>query len=183
MLTGSYPFDGSDYPEILKAIIDEDKVLEFPSALSDSCKAFLNKLLASDVDQRYTAEEALDSKWILEHRYERDVAAARKSLINVLEIVHLSSSTLLTLHVMNSATISTLLSGGESEDRTHGTNNGQAMDYLILPVSPQDDASRQAQISWTPSALSVTSLGLNRLMNDIDVDEVRTFSVVHWCNG
>jgi len=179
LLTGSYPFDGHDYAEILKAIIAEDKEVEYPTDLSDSCKQFLGKMLCDDVDQRWTAKEALESEWITEQRYERDVAAARKSFVNLLEITHLSSSTLLALHGMNSITLSTMFSGGEAElgidvvceDQTHGQTSDFAMDNLLIPLSPPDCESSR-QISWTPSAMSATDMGLTRVLNGIDIDEV-----------
>lgn len=177
LLTGSYPFDGNDYSDILKAIIAEDKALEFPQNLSDSCKHFLSKMLCENVNKRWTAEEALESQWIMEHRYARELAYARESLIHVLEIAHLSSSTLLAINGMNSMTLSTtdhgrrntMISGtgGESEDHARA----HTMDYLLLPTSPADEISPR-HISWTPSAISAQSFGINKLMNDIDVDQV-----------
>jgi len=74
-----------------------------------------------------------------------------------------------------------MFSGGEAElgidvlceDQTHGQTSEFAMDNLLIPLSPPDCGSSR-QISWTPSAMSVTvtDMGLTRVLNGIDIDEV-----------
>ncbi len=65
LLSGQLPFTGKRHLELFKAIIAGDfSFNEEWEDISDEAKDLVGKLLVVDPDKRYTAKDALASKWI-----------------------------------------------------------------------------------------------------------------------
>lgn len=66
LLSGSLPFTGKRHLDLFKAIIAGDFNFDddYWEEVSDDAKDLICKLLVTDPDKRYTAMDALNSKWI-----------------------------------------------------------------------------------------------------------------------
>lgn len=68
MLTGDFPFMSNNMSELKKKILDNEFDLNiYPwSILSDGARTFVFKMLATDPDERFSIEEALQNPWVVE---------------------------------------------------------------------------------------------------------------------
>lgn len=65
LLSGQLPFTGKRHLDLFKSIIAGDFTFnEEWEEISDDAKDLISKLLVTDPDKRYTAKDALASKWI-----------------------------------------------------------------------------------------------------------------------
>ena len=79
ILSGQLPFTGMRHLDLFKAIIAGDFTFdEGWENVSDDAKDLISKLLITDPDKRYTAMDALGSKWIRQN----DLMLMRNSLTN-----------------------------------------------------------------------------------------------------
>ena len=69
MLTGRYPFLGSNADEIRFSILNEDFDIEVTKELSGEAVGLIRKLLEKDFNKRYSAAEAYRHGWILKNGY------------------------------------------------------------------------------------------------------------------
>ena len=69
LLSGNFPFDGNNVKEVARKICKVN--LEFASdvwpSVSNDAKSLISNLLNRDKVERWTAQEALESRWIQMH--------------------------------------------------------------------------------------------------------------------
>ena len=85
LLSGNFPFDGNNVKEVARKICKVN--LEFASdvwpSVSNDAKSLISNLLNRDKVERWTAQEALESRWIQMHTNYDEVAARRNDKSNI----------------------------------------------------------------------------------------------------